>query len=227
MPDDRYLLIMAKEPVPGGVKTRMVPPLSPEEAARVYEALLLDTVEMVADLPGVTQGLAYTPVTAEPYFRRVVPEDWYLTAQAGGDLGEKITAAFEGLFSLGAGAVCLLNSDGPDLPPENISTAFEWLSSGKADTVFGPNPDGGYYLVGLKRPADIFRGIPWSTDRVLAVNIFRAGEAGLKIKILPPWPDLDSVEELRRALDRWKSGKVLPPPRSFRAVTAILDRLPP
>jgi rSAM/selenodomain-associated transferase 1 len=217
-----FLVIMAKEPAPGRVKTRMVPPLTLGEASLLYEAFLEDTVDLVAGIEGIRPGLAYTPASSEGYFRDLLPAGFHLLPQAEGDLGRRIGAALEELFSLGARSVCLMNSDGPDLPPEHLRTAFEWLSGGRADAVFGPNHDGGYYLVGLREPADIFRDIPWSTSGTLAASTDAAEEAGLRWELLPPWPDLDTADDLREALSRWRSGDTRPPSRSFSLLSSLL-----
>jgi len=220
--DNKFLVIMAKEPAPGKVKTRMVPPLSLGEAARLYESFLKDTIDLVAGIEGIRPGLACTPASSEGYFRKILPPDFHLMTQAEGDLGRRIGAAFDYLFDMGARAACLMNSDGPDLPPENLRTAFEWLSGDRADVVFGPNHDGGYYLVGLNRPADIFGDIPWSTSGTLSASLAAADGAGLRSRLLPPWPDLDTAEDLREALSRWRSGKSPPPSRTCSLLSSLL-----
>jgi len=216
------LVIMAKEPAPGKVKTRMVPPLTLGEASLLYESFLKDTIDLVAGIEGIRPGLAYAPASSADYFRNLLPAEFHLFPQVEGDLGRKIEGAFDDLFSLGARAVCLMNSDGPDLPPENLRTAFQWLSGGRADAVFGPNHDGGYYLVGLREPADIFGGIPWSTSGTLAATMKAAEAAGLRSRLLPSWPDLDTADDLREALSRWRSGDLHPPNRTFSLLSSLL-----
>jgi glycosyltransferase A (GT-A) superfamily protein (DUF2064 family) len=164
--------------------------------------MLLDTVDLAASLDDVVAGVAYTPAVSSGRMRRLVRRPFFLTPQPEGNLGERLEAVAESLFGRGAGAVCLMNSDGPDLPREHLAEAFARLEGGD-QVVFGPNPDGGYYLVGLSGPAAIFDGIRWSTGGVLRESLAAAGRLGLKCSILPPWPDLDTPADLRDALGRW------------------------
>src|SRR5512138_1785704 len=210
----RTLVIMAKEPVPGEVKTRMVPPLTHAEAASLYEALLLDTAGLVAGLEGVLGGAAHSPASAGTWFRGALPDGFLVLPQPNGDLGHRLATLFAALFDDGGGPVCLMNSDGPDLPANHLRDAFRLLEAG-AEAVFGPNPDGGYYLVGLRRPVpELFERIPWSTPRVLGSSLARAQRLGLEVALLPSWPDIDTHEDLAAAWGRWE-GAVNPPRRSL------------
>ncbi len=220
---------MAKKPVAGKVKTRLTPPLSPGEAARLYRCLLEDSLDLAAGAAGpagARAGVAFAPPSAEGYFRRLAPSGFMLVPQPPGNLGARLDMLFRTIFRRGFAAVCLLNSDGPDLPGSAIGEAFDLLGRRTADVVLGPNPDGGFYLVGLRAPADIFRAVPWSTPAVLAETIGRAARAGLACRLLRPWPDLDTAADLRAALARWDEGKA-PPPRTYgflgrlRAVSGV------
>lgn len=216
-----YLVIMAKKPSPGKVKTRMVPPLTHVEASSLYECLLRDTIEMVGGIEGVRGGIAYSPASAADYFRNISPPEFLLLPQPAGGLGRRLKTVSEKLFEEGAGIICLVNSDGPDLPPEYIHGAFLLLASEGADVVFGPNPDGGYYLVGMTAPADIFNGIHWSTPRVIEESLEKTEAAGLKPSLLPPWPDLDTAEDLLAALSRWRTGEINPPRNACRFLDSL------
>ncbi len=216
-----YLAIMGREPDSPGIKTRLCPPFSLREAGSLYRAMLLDTIDVAASLEGVAAGVAYTPASAVDRFRRIVPPAFFLVPQGDGELGERLEGVARSLFAQGAGCVCLMNSDGPDLPREHLIEAFARLQRGD-QVVFGPNPDGGYYLVGLRNPAGIFGGIPWSTGEVLEKSLALAGRLGLSCGLLPPWPDLDTPVDLGHALVRWGAGGG--PPRTAPLLRRLAAR---
>lgn len=200
---DTLLIIFAKEPVPGQVKTRLVPPLSPEEAAELYQCFLLDVLEEMQRLTDVALALAYTPVDARPFFQELVSPQMRLVPQTGSDLGERLSAACHWALSSGFRAVMIRNSDSPDLPRELVMQAGELLRNDQAQVVLGPAPDGGYYLVGLTvPPGDFFQGIAWSTDTVLDETLDRVRGRGLSVHLLPPWIDIDSFLDLQRFAQR-------------------------
>jgi hypothetical protein len=218
------LCIMAKESVPGLVKTRLSPPLDPGQAAALYRCMVEDTLTLAARVAGVRPGVAFTPTGSREWFSRLAPPGFFLLDQGEGGLGERLARVAGECFRRGAGAVCLLNSDGPDLPAAHLARAFAILGEGRPAAVFGPNPDGGYYLAGLNAPAEIFRGIPWSTGEVLERSLAGARAVGLDVHLLPPWPDLDTAEDLVRALERWDEA-VAPPPRTHRLLRRLRREL--
>jgi rSAM/selenodomain-associated transferase 1 len=197
------LIIFAKEPRPGRVKTRLSPPLSPEGAAQLYHSFLQDILEEMARVPEVSLALAYSPAGAHDFFRHLVPAGTDLFPQEGTDLGERMSRAFDRGFAAGFGPVLLRGSDVPDLPAGAVSEAREVLAAGRAQVALGPCPDGGYHLVGL--PASqprLFRGVDWSGPTVLADTLHRARQLGLEVYLLPPWPDIDTYADLRSFLSR-------------------------
>jgi rSAM/selenodomain-associated transferase 1 len=197
------LIVFAKEPNPGQVKTRLVPPLSPEAAARLYQAFLLDILEESARLSPLSLALAYSPESAEDWFANLAPAGARLFPQAGADLGERMAGAFDWAFRAGYGPVLLRGSDTPDLPGTVILAAQEVLEAGEADVALGPAMDGGYYLVGLRAAhPGLFRDLAWSTPEVLAVTRKRAEKLGLKVHLLEPWRDIDSHDDLLDFLSR-------------------------
>ncbi|MEW6388035.1 MAG: TIGR04282 family arsenosugar biosynthesis glycosyltransferase [Thermodesulfobacteriota bacterium] len=204
MPRMRTLLVIfAKEPVPGQVKTRLCPPLSPEAAAQLYHGFLEDILEEMGRVPQVDLALAFAPDTAAGFFKSLVPTEVFLTPQTGEDLGERLIRAFAWGFGLGFGVVLVRNSDSPDLPRELVIEAKGALAAGGAKVVLGPSPDGGYYLVGLRAPQpELFRSLAWSTATVLADTLNRAQELSLAVHLLPPWPDIDTYEDLAKFLAR-------------------------
>jgi rSAM/selenodomain-associated transferase 1 len=153
------LMIMAKAPQPGAVKTRLCPPLDAHHAARLYECFLRDKIEAVRSIDGTQPAIAYTPSGAERLFRELAP-DFKLFVQQGDDLGSRLANAFDRLFDEGYTGVVALDSDTPTLPAEIIGRAAGLLDAPGNDVVLGPTADGGYYLIGLRHPfRELFQGL--------------------------------------------------------------------
>jgi len=191
---------MAKVPVAGAVKTRLTPPLTPEEAAELSMCFLRDMTTNVAGLSGNgTKGVVlYTPADAEEMLHDLLPNNFELVPQRGETLGERLINAADELLSDGFESVCLINSDSPTLPGEILRTAASLLAQEGDRVVFGPSQDGGYYLIGLKRPHRyLFERIAWSTADVLAHTVERAAEIDLPVDLLPTWYDVDDAATLR------------------------------
>src|SRR5262249_6231319 len=158
----------AKQPVPGKVKTRLAAATSPQWAAQVAEACLLDVVGRLAHVEA-NRVLAYAPRGAEPYFAQA-GRGFTLVPQGDGDLGQRMAAFFTEQLRTGAEAVVLLGTDSPTVPIDFIERAFQELES--MGVVLGPATDGGYYLVGCARKLPpIFEGITWSTSAVLGQTV--------------------------------------------------------
>ncbi len=191
------LFVMAKDPRTGQVKTRLCPPLTPEVAARLYECFLLDILDLVAGLPGVDSVVAFSPPEAQGEFSRLTAGRFQLIPQEGADLGARLENSFRVLFQQGYARVAAVSTDTPDLPAEYLQEAFFRLR--EAPVVLGPCPDGGYYLIGLSSPApELFRDMPWSTDRVVPETDARVKKMGLAISYLPEWRDVDTATDLDR-----------------------------
>jgi len=191
------LFVMAKDPRAGQVKTRLCPPLTPELAARLYQCFLLDVLDLVAGLPDVDPVVAFTPSEAREEFTRHTSGRYQLVPQEGPDLGARLEHAFRILFRQGYERVAALSTDSPDLPVEYLQEAFARLE--EARVVLGPCPDGGYYLIGLSSPTpEVFRDMPWSTDRVLPETDARVKRMGLVLSYLPQWHDVDTAADLDR-----------------------------
>ena len=194
--------LMAKAPLAGDVKTRLIPPLTPGEAAALNVCFLRD---MSTNIQGVSERVAasglvvYTPVGLESAFAGVVPDGFKLLAQRGPSLGERLCNATEDLLREGYTAVCLINSDSPTLPRSILIRAIELLAPDGDRVVLGAAEDGGYYLIGLKQAHwNLFDGIAWSTSDVLARTTQRAAEIDLQVELLPRWYDVDDAETLNR-----------------------------
>lgn len=192
------LVVMAKAPLPGMVKTRLVPPLSPEEAAELYRCLLLDMLENLKWFDCADLFLAFAPADRVAVFEKIAPPAFTLVPQRGENLGARMRHVFEDLFTRGYRNVVLIGSDLPVFPLRWLTDAFARLSDLERSVVLGPNRDGGYYLIGMSRLInEIFHGIPWSSDQVLAMTLQRLNESGAQAHLLPRWFDIDNPEDLR------------------------------
>jgi len=193
---------MAKAPLAGEVKTRLVPPLTPVEAAALNICFLRDMTTNIAAVAGErpADGLVvYTPVGAEAAFDGILPKEFDFLAQRGESLGDRLCNATDDLLKDGHGSVCLINSDSPTLPRSVLDRAIESLERDGDRVVLGAADDGGYYLIGLKRAhRNLFDRIAWSTADVLAHTVERAAEIGLEVEMLPRWYDVDDAETLNR-----------------------------
>ena len=212
----RAIVVAAKAPRAGAVKTRLCPPLSPEEAARLARAFLDDTLEAAAPLRKVADlFLALDEDAAK------VPAAARRLRQRGGHLGERLVHLFADVFAEGYEQVCVVGSDAPHLPAAFLVEAFGRLAQN--DVALGPADDGGYYLVALRAPApELFGGdIGWGGPGVLADTLARAAEAGRTAGLLPPWYDIDTPHDLRRLQRDLRRGAAFAP-----ATAALLQERP-
>ena len=210
------LAVIAKEPVAGLAKTRLVPALGEAGAARAATAMLADTLAAVR-ATGADPWLCFTPVEARERLGRLAP-GFGLLAQGSGDLGDRLAACLADLLATGADRVTIVGADTPHVPVSSYQRAFALLD--EADVVLGPALDGGYYLVAAKaaRP-ELFVGIPMGTEVVLTETLARAIAAGLVVALLPPLRDLDMVEDLAAALD---AGELAGAPATLAATKELL-----
>ena len=193
------LAIMAKAPIAGSVKTRLVPPLTLEQAAALYRALLLDQLEQLRQVGGAARYVFYAPADAENMLRELGGADYAYRAQRGGDLGARMAQVFADLWRLGHRSIVLIGSDLPALPLEILREAFTRLATAEHRVVVGPSRDGGYYLIGMNQATpEIFANMTWSHERVLADTTARLDRLGLSYSMLPTWFDLDVAEDFQR-----------------------------
>jgi uncharacterized protein len=179
------VIVIAKETVPGKVKTRLHPPLSIEQAADLAAASLADTLEVVRAL-GATETILYfdgSRVPAEASGFRVVP-------QVQGDLDERLAAVFD----LCTGPTLLVGMDTPQITQHHLAQAVDdW--SDNIDAWFGPATDGGFWALGLREPrGDLIRGVPMSRDDTGVIQLGRLVSAGLRVRMLPPLTDVDTID---------------------------------
>lgn len=196
------LIIFARQPLPGKVKTRLAAAIGDSAAAGLYEAMLRDVLAISLKLTDVGTIVFWDceesslPRLAESFRCRS-------HRQADGDLGQRMQAAFRDMFDNGFENCCIIGSDIPDLPPAYIQQAFDLLAAEKSDAVFGPSDDGGYYLLGLRRMIpQLFTKIEWSTPLTLRQSLEAAREAGATTALLPKWHDIDTREDLNSFMQR-------------------------
>jgi len=191
------LVIMAKEPLVGLTKTRLCPPLTLDEAARLYEALLRDSISLASSLVGIELAIAVTPPESISYFKGISPPDTLLIPVECIDIGDCLTQVLGNLLDMGHPGVLAFNADGPSVPQGYIQAAVGLLD--ECDVVLGPSEDGGYYLVGIKQlHPEIFVGVTWSTPKVLYQTLTKIQELGLETELLPPWYDVDTAADIER-----------------------------
>jgi uncharacterized protein len=190
------LLVVAKQPLPGQTKTRLSPPLDAAEAANLYDCFLRDTLALMRRVPDVRPAIGYLPAGALRYFQHLAP-DMDLLPQRGESLGERLDNLLSDVLSDGAVKAVVMDSDSPTLPAQYLSQAFMELDA--ADVVLGPTADGGYYLIGMKKPQPhLLRQVQMSTPHVLEDTLALAERSGLSVAVLPAWYDVDTVEDLRQ-----------------------------
>jgi hypothetical protein len=194
------LAIMCKAPVGGESKTRLCPPLRPQEAAALSACFIADVAASVAEVASAGNARGYamiTPADAYAAFAGLLPEGVSILPQRGADLSARLVNAGADLLAAGHGGVCFINADGPTLPPALLAKAVAALREPGERVVLVPAIDGGYALIGLNLEAPgLFADIAWSTSQVMAQTLARAARLGLPVSILPPWYDVDDAAGL-------------------------------
>ncbi|HIJ86493.1 MAG TPA: glycosyltransferase [Desulfuromonadales bacterium] len=196
------LIVFAREPLPGQVKTRLAASLGDQLATDIYENMLREVLKTTRQLRDIETFVFWAcreeslPILADRY--RCTSR-----LQSQGDLGERMQAAFELMFADGCDACCIIGSDAPDVPIAYIFEAYRLLETLHRGIVFGPSRDGGYYLLGLRRVwSKLFTNISWSSPEVLAQSLVAARASGLSPALLPEWQDIDTVEDLHDFQER-------------------------
>jgi hypothetical protein len=210
------VVVIAKEPVPGRVKTRLTPPFSPRQAADLARAALADTLAAAAAVPAARPVVALDG-TAGPW----LPAGVQVLAQPGGGLDERIAAALDDAYRGLAVPVVLIGMDTPQVTPALLESALRPLADGTADAVFGPAADGGFWLLGLRRPdPSLILGVPMSTEHTGVTQAARLAWAGLRIHWLPLLRDVDT------AADAYAVAREAPRSRFAAALAAMSDPAP-
>ena len=194
----RALIVFVKSPIPGEVKTRLIPHLTSEEAAFLYKCFVADTMKTAAHMAASSRiQVAYQPHSRAMDLSwlglRSTPETF---RQEGKSLGERLTHAFGVAFGHGSSQVVIIGSDSPTLPHRYLEQAFQALND--SDVVLGPSIDGGYYLIGLSRPCTkLFEDLTWSSDQVFEGTKRNAETLGYRLRLLPKHYDIDTFEDLQ------------------------------
>jgi len=205
--DDRRLILFVRLPEPGRVKTRLAASLGPERAAALYRAMAGDCLD-VARRSGAPLTVACDPPGREADVAAWLGPGPGYAPQEGEGLGERMARAFARAFTAGAGRVLLMGSDAPDVPPGRLDQAFALL--GARPAVLAPSPDGGFWCVGFAASAwraDVFADLPWSSSGTLAALLVRLRSLGLDPALLPPWPDVDTPEDLQALVGRLSGAR--------------------
>ena len=196
------IAMMAKASVPGRTKTRLVPPLTFEQAAALNTAFLQDMARNLLSAKSqaaIAGYVAFAPAGTEAFFHATLPPDIGLIDACLPSLGDCLLRTIQEIFARGHAAAAVLNSDSPTLPTALLVETAETLARPGERAVLGPATDGGYYLLGLKTVhRRLFEDITWGTERVAAQTLERARDVKLDVHMLPPWYDVDNVEGLRQ-----------------------------
>ncbi len=186
---------MAKASIPGRTKTRLVPPLTFDEAAQYNTAFLRDITEniLAASAQASIAGyMAFGPPESKPFFQQNLPGEIGLIEAWYPDFGDCLFSAIARLFECGHGSAVVLNADSPTLPTSLLVETAQVLARPGDRAVLGPASDGGYYLLGLKEAQRrLFQDIAWSTEHVARQTLERAAELRLPVHVLPEWYDVD------------------------------------
>ncbi len=197
------LIVFGRYPVPGRTKTRLIPALGPAGAADLQRRLtenILETVRRFARPRKIGVEVCFEGDSKQK-MRRWLGSDFALSRQVPENLGERMHAVFLAAFQKGADRVVLLGTDIPQLRADHLEQAFDVLVEN--DLVIGPSTDGGYWLIGMNRPVDLFKGIKWGSDAVFDQTLSLAKRQGLRVKTLTPLNDIDTSEDLKQVFPGW------------------------
>ncbi|MEE8329313.1 MAG: TIGR04282 family arsenosugar biosynthesis glycosyltransferase [Thermodesulfovibrionia bacterium] len=193
----KALIVFAKTPVKGRIKTRLQPHLTPEKILNLYKSFITETMSRCLRLKDAEIFLGSYPTKDNDFMKELTKKHNIKSFnQRGKNLGERFVNAFKDRFKQGYGKVVIIGSDSPLIPVENIKKAFLKLT--KNEFVLGPSCDGGYYLVGASKVIpEVFYNIPWDTGRVLNRTLGKLNSLDIRFSLLPFWYDIDTIEDLR------------------------------
>ena len=215
----RALIVFAKTPEPGRVKTRLTSFLHPGEAAVLYEAFLADALAQYQQLDADVR--LYASPGGAPFPSSLVPDGVSLHRQEGAGLGDRMQRAVLDSFAAGYHAAVIVGTDHPTLPSAFVDAAFDALAQPLALTI-GPSEDGGYYLIGMNDfYPEVFEDMTYSHAHVFDDTLDRAGRTRATITVLPVWYDVDTPGDLQRLVDDLPACEA--PLRRTRAAVADLD----
>jgi rSAM/selenodomain-associated transferase 1 len=211
------MVILAKAPVPGRVKTRLTPPFTPHEAAMLAEAALADTLQAAAGALFARHLLALSGQDAMPgVLHAMLPAHFEVTPQRGDGLDERIAAALADAYARLPVPAVLIGMDTPQVTPGLLAAVARPLASGEADAVFGPAADGGFWLLGLREPNPrLVLGVPMSQPHTGRAQLDRLRKAGLRVRQMPELTDVDTVGDALKVATEAPGGR-------FAAMLAVL-----
>lgn len=211
-----HLVVYLKAPAAGTVKTRLQTRYTPEQAADLYRAFILDTFDTAATIDVDCRIASYAG--DRTLVADIVPEGWSIVEQIDADLGTRMRQSLQREIDAGADKVVLIGTDLPSLPAHHLADAFHALDT--SDVVVGPTTDGGFYLIGTRIDLpDIFPGVTWSSEHVFEQTTAGIERAGLRMGTIPLWSDIDTPEDLDDILEKHQA-----PLTHTRAVLASFDR---
>jgi len=189
---------MAKRPNGGSTKTRLCPPLTPSQAAALYEAFVRDVIWVTAQAPDVQLAIAVTPPGEVAFFESLAPRGTLMLPVECATIGRCLDHALAALLERGHAMAGAVSSDSPTIAPILFAQAFDRLRH--VDVVLSPGDDGGYYFIGVKarHPGLFADDIPWSTPEVAARTMARARDLGLSVDLVAPILDVDTADDLAR-----------------------------
>ena len=197
--------VLAEAPVAGHCKAPLLAAHSAEWVTGLYAAMLRDTLDGLQAVPADAYLVFAEPEAPLDVLARHVPSPWQLVAHGGGDVGVRTAAAFATMFERGASYALLSGSDAPSFPTEPLVEALADPAS-RAQILIGPCEDGGYHLVGMARlEPRLLQDIPWGTAAVMETTRLRCREAGLVLRELPGWYDVDEPSDVLRLLDEMRT----------------------
>lgn len=196
MENRKAIIIFLKYPEKGKVKTRLAKTVGTKEALKIYRQFIKITLDKLRKFKEINQFIFYIPKGKKKLLEKSYSSNFTYCLQRGKDLGERMYNALSFINRLGYKQVIIIGTDSPTLPSRFIYQAFSKLNN--VDLVLGPCNDGGYYLISIKKPIkELFEDIDWSTNRVFNQTLQKAKHLNLKVKILPCWYDIDTIEDLK------------------------------
>lgn len=224
------VIVFVKNPIPGQVKTRLTPHLSPEQAASLYQAFLVDWCNALSTITTTHRVIAYTPPECLNALQTLIGEDPVYIPQVGASLGDRLIVAARWACDQGYAKFLFVGSDSPTLPIQYVERALDLLES--RDIVVGPSVDGGYYLIGFSKHGasllipTVFEEIAWSTEIVFHQTLGKIQEVNARLGLLPPWYDVDTPTGLQLLRDHLfgmgLAGESSPAPQTYSKLIECL-----
>ena len=221
------VIVFVKNPIPGQVKTRLTPHLSPEQAASLYQAFLVDWCNALSTISTTHRVIAYTPPECLNALQTLIGEDPVYIPQVGASLGDRLIVAARWACDQGYAKFLFVGSDSPTLPIQYVERALDLLES--RDVVIGPSVDGGYYLIGFSKHGasllipTVFEEIAWSTEVVFRQTLGKIREINAQLGLLPPWYDVDTPTGLQLLQDHLfgldLARESIPAPQTYSKLT--------